>query len=407
MRVGDLVKLQRGTTYAGALVGRPGPALLGLGSIDPGGGFRADHYKTFGGECPKKLMVDPGGLYVALKGATKDGSMVGSVARVPLWLSGGGRLTQDTARLDITEKGVGLESYLYWVLRTPQYRAYCAARLTGSASASFSRDDFLAYPLPVLRYSAARIVEILDLIEEKVAHEGRRAETLEVLLGLWFGALCVEPAANEVPPGWTRVSLGELIKIARGCSYRSADLAPSSTAMVTLKSFARGGGYRQEGLKAFTGRFKPNQRVLPGDVVVAVTDVTQAGEVIGRPALVRPAELFEQLVASQDVAIIRPDTPGISRMFLYFLLGSRGFVDHLRGYASGTTVLHLDVKAIPRYEFVLPPASVRSRWERLAEPVLRRMTLADLQSANLLVLRDSLLPLLHPAERSPSFLGDS
>jgi type I restriction enzyme S subunit len=54
--VGHYVTLKRGTTYKGSLVGEPGPALLGLGSIEPGGGFRYGHFKTYGGDCPADLM---------------------------------------------------------------------------------------------------------------------------------------------------------------------------------------------------------------------------------------------------------------------------------------------------------------------------------------------------------------
>jgi type I restriction enzyme S subunit len=58
-KVGDHVKLQRGITYKGNLVGKPGPALLGLGAIHPGGGFREGDYKTYGGECPPSLLLYP------------------------------------------------------------------------------------------------------------------------------------------------------------------------------------------------------------------------------------------------------------------------------------------------------------------------------------------------------------
>src|SRR5688572_13178266 len=97
--VGDYVTLQRGITYKGTLVGKPGPALLGLGSIIPGGGFRDGDYKTYGGECPPNITLKPGDLFASLKGATKDGKMIGSVARVPGSVSSG-RLTQDTVKLD-------------------------------------------------------------------------------------------------------------------------------------------------------------------------------------------------------------------------------------------------------------------------------------------------------------------
>lgn len=146
--LGDHITLQRGTTYKGKLVGMPGPALLGLGSIEPGGGFRDGRYKTYGGECPEKLTLHPGDLFVALKGATKDGSMVGSIARVPPSVPSG-RLTQDTVKLQWKHPHADLDRYLYWLLLTPEYRSYCAGRITGSAQVGLSRDDFLNYPVPI------------------------------------------------------------------------------------------------------------------------------------------------------------------------------------------------------------------------------------------------------------------
>lgn len=142
--VGDCVTLKRGTTYKGMLVGEPGPALLGLGSIRPGGGFRRDGFKTYGGDCPDELMLRPGDLYVSLKGATKDGEMIGSVARVPKTVPSG-RLTQDTVKLEIQDER--LPRFLYRLLLTPEYRTYCANRAMGSAVVALSRDDFLRYPL--------------------------------------------------------------------------------------------------------------------------------------------------------------------------------------------------------------------------------------------------------------------
>jgi len=164
--LGDHVTLQRGTTYSGLLVGLPGPALLGLGSIEPGGGFRDGHYKTYGGECPEKLTLYPGDLFVALKGATKDGSMVGSVARVPPTVASG-RLTQDTVKLQFRKPDAALGQYLYRLLRTPNYRAYCAGRITGSAQVGLGRNDFLAFPIPV---PPSRVLEEYGEIESSLTH---------------------------------------------------------------------------------------------------------------------------------------------------------------------------------------------------------------------------------------------
>src|SRR5439155_25333659 len=109
--------------------------------------FREGDYKTYGGECPPKLMLAPGDLFVSLKGATKDGKMIGSVARVPPSVSSG-RLTQDTVKLEFRDSDQNVAKFLYWILRTPQCRDYCAGRAIGSAVVALSRNDFLSFPVP-------------------------------------------------------------------------------------------------------------------------------------------------------------------------------------------------------------------------------------------------------------------
>jgi len=184
--VRDYVTLIRGITYKGNLVGKPGPALLGLGSIHPGGGFREGAYKTYGGDCPPKLMLTPGDLFVSLKGATKDGKMIGSVARVPVSVPSG-RLTQDTVKLEFrTAEKAKASSYLYWLLRTPQYREYCDGRAMGSAVVALSRDDFLDYPVPRISGTRKSIVEVLERIEDKIELNRRMNATLEAMARALF-----------------------------------------------------------------------------------------------------------------------------------------------------------------------------------------------------------------------------
>ena len=187
--VRDYVSLVRGTTYKGELVGKPGPALLGLGSIQPGGGFREMDFKTYGGECPAKLMLTSGDLFASLKGATKDGKMIGSVARVPNSVVSG-RLTQDTVKLQFLQPNKDSKSYLYWVLRSPQYREYCAGRAMGSAVVAMSREDFLSYEIPPLTQLRSRTVELLEEIEKRERLLRETNATLEgiaqALFKSWF-----------------------------------------------------------------------------------------------------------------------------------------------------------------------------------------------------------------------------
>ena len=96
--LGDFISLQRGTTYKSSLLGQPGAFLIGLGSIQREGGFRDDKLETYGGECPLKISLEPGDLYVSLKDITHDGHLLGAVPRIPDSIERG-RLTQDTVNL--------------------------------------------------------------------------------------------------------------------------------------------------------------------------------------------------------------------------------------------------------------------------------------------------------------------
>ena len=155
------------------------------------------------------------------------------------------------------------------------------------------------------------------------------------------------------------------------------------------------GGYREDGLKPYTGPYKPEQVVEPGEVVLACTDVTQAGEVVGRPAIVQPAPEYAALVASLDTLIIRPrDESVMSRAFLYFLMGTSAFTAHALAHATGTTVLHLAKAAVPDFRFAQPPGDLIRAFDAAASAALARGQGVRTEARTLAAQRDTLLPTL-------------
>jgi len=335
-------------------------------------------------------------------------------------------LVQRVARLRGKER---LDTrYLTYVIGGEAFTNYILGTQTGTTiphiSAGQIRDfRFALPPLPVQR----AIARILGTLDDKIELNRQMNETLEsmarALFKSWFidfdpvrakskgsdPGLPADIAAlfpdsfedsdvGEIPKGWAVRSLGELIKTVKGCSYTSDDLVDSDTALVTLKSFARGGGYRPDGLKSFAGSYKPEQVVTPGELVIACTDVTQAAAVIGRTAVVRGITGYRTLVASLDTLIVRPNSQDMTRSFLYFLGRTDDFVAHTYSHTTGTTVLHLAKEAVPSFAFVLPPAQLVRVFDSLANPVLSRIEASDEQSETIASLRDALLPKLLSGE---------
>ncbi|NNN19518.1 MAG: hypothetical protein HKL84_06645 [Acidimicrobiaceae bacterium] len=203
--VGDLASLQRGNTYKSKLLGFPGPILLGLASIERGGGFRSDNLKTYGGDSPEKLRLYPGDLYVSLKDVTQAAHLLGAVVRVPEGVRG--RLTQDTVKLVIPGVPSDWKAYLYWLLRTPEYRAYCKANSMGTTNLSLSREDFLSFPVPPLSMARQHAVTVLESIESRINHNRALAANLEAIARRLFKSWFVDfdpvraKATGEKPPG--------------------------------------------------------------------------------------------------------------------------------------------------------------------------------------------------------------
>ena len=211
---------------------------------------------------------------------------------------------------------------------------------------------------------------------------------------------CLVPSElGEIPEGWEITELGELVETIRGRSYRSKELSDSDTALVTLKSFARGGGYRLDGLKSYVGKYKVQQVVQPGELIIAMTDVTQAAEVVGRPAIVQKSTNYSTLVVSLDCTIVRPrDTTYLSIPYLYAIAMTYSFRNHTYSRTTGTTVLHLSREAVPSFQLPLPPKQIVNYFNGLSVPIFRRIANNISESETLTSIRDKLLPKLLSSE---------
>lgn len=238
----------------------------------------------------------------------------------------------------------------------------------------------------------------VDFDPVRAKMEGRPTGLPDDIAALFPDRL-VDSEIGEIPEGWDLCALREFTTLTKGRSYKSAELSASETALVTLKSFQRGGGYRFDGLKPYTGTYKPEQTVEQGDLIVALTDVTQAADVIGKPAIVRSSADHSTLVASLDVGVVRMSEGSVlSKEFCYYLMLSPRYTSHSLGYTSGTTVLHLAKDALGSFEFAVPSSELIKYFTDITSKLLGRTFIAETESVLLADLRDTLLPKLISGE---------
>ncbi len=232
-------------------------------------------------------------------------------------------------------------------------------------------------PLPVQQ----RIARILSAYDELIENSQRRIKILEAMAGAlyreWFvhfrfpGHEHHPPVASplgEIPQGWEVKKLGELIGIDKGISYNGAGLTEDGNPMVNLKNILAGGGFRRDATKPYSGDFKARHTVKPGDIIVANTDLTQAGNIVASAALIPRFADERPILISHHLFAVRL-SEGLPASFIYHLLLEDGFRGFAKGYAIGTTVLGLPKEGVLNFAFALPAESLIRDFEKHVAPV--------------------------------------
>jgi type I restriction enzyme S subunit len=129
--------------------------------------------------------------------------------------------------------------------------------------------------------------------------------------------------------------------------------------------------------------------------VVAITEQTLDGSLIGSPSLI-PQIDAEKSIISQDLAKIVPDE--IPNVFFYHLFNSNRFDDYTTSVATGTTVYHLSLTSIGEFKFALPPMEDINKFVSVVEDFHEmKYNMID-EISRLENLRDTLLPKLVSGE---------
>lgn len=265
----------------------------------------------------------------------------------------------------------------------------------GSAVPIVNKGDFeeIIFEMPSELKEQQLIANILSCLDDKIDILNYQNHTLEQFAETIFRQWFFEENTSE-----TIVNLNDYVNCINGVSYKSSELNPSNTALVSLKSFNRNGGFNLDGFKDFTGRYKEQQLVKEGDLVVAHTDITQEADVIGNPALIISSPIHDTLVISMDMVKVVPKEHWISNEFLYFLMRSREFKHHCLGCSNGTTVLHLSKIAVPSFEFAKPEREKVITFTNQAKNLISKIFVNHKEIHHLVSMRESLLPKLMSGE---------
>lgn len=311
--------------------------------------------------------------------------------------------------------------YLFQALKSPLVQTRLQARGTGTTVLGIKQSELrqVEIPLPPLA-KQRRIGSILSAYDDLIENNTRRIAILEEMARRiyeeWFvrfrfpgheGVRMVESELGLVPEGWSITKLGQLLSVDKGLSYKGEGLTGSGVPMVNLKNILPGGGFRRDGTKPYSGDYKPRHVVRPGDIVLANTDLTQAGTVVGSPAIV-PNLGESECIFSHHIYAVRLQADVVPyRAYIYRLLAHDTYKAFARGHAVGTTVLGMPKEAVTNFEFAKPPVDLMFRFSSLVAPMRELAETLHAKNDNLRTTRDLLLPKLISGELDVSAVLES
>ncbi|MDY7077553.1 MAG: restriction endonuclease subunit S [Chloroflexota bacterium] len=343
----------------------------------------------------------PGDLVFTQRGT------LGQVGIIPK-CCGYNRFVISQSQMKLTVDQTKADSYfLYYYFRTSE-TVHTIQSLAISSGVPHINLDILRHfkiqlpPLPTQRKIAAVLSAYDDLIENNTRRIALLEQTAQILYREWFvhfrfpgheSVPLVESELGPIPEGWKITAISEAADVFRGRSYRSANLVKEgSLPFLNLKCIKRDGGFRYDGLKRYAGKYKDTQKAKPGDIIVAVTDMTQERRIVARAARV-PDIGEEPFVFSMDLVKVVPKE-NVPLNYLYGMLRFSHFPDAVKQYASGVNVLHLRPSSIAEFEFALAPRKLRERYAVLVSAIYKQCDILQKKNGILRCARDLLLPRL-------------
>lgn len=198
---------------------------------------------------------------------------------------------------------------------------------------------------------------------------------------------------RDIPVGWEIETLEGKISITRGISYSTETLSTDAEGipMINLASIDRKRNYIPSGLKFFIGDVPNEKKLKSMDMLIACTDLTRQAEIIGSPILVINDREY---TFSMDLARLTVTDEKLNELYLYMTLRTNFYHQYIVGFASGTTVLHLNTSGIEWYKVLIPPAVLQKKFAVVMNNIYLQTCKNICESQQLAELRDWLLLML-------------
>lgn len=301
-----------------------------------------------------------------------------------------------------------IPQFLSYYLASPYMQKYMLGLSVGKGTSRNAMTkrmiESFSTPVPPLNIQQ-KIVNILSAYDGLIEVNQKQIRLLEEaarrLYKEWFVDLRFPGHENTsitdgIPAGWSTFSLSQIFNYTRGKSYSSEELSSTKGVyLINLKNINAWGGYKRDAEKRFTGTYSKSHEVKSGDIIMAVTDMTQERRLVGHVALV--PVFSKKAIISMDLIKIIPKE-SVTHYFLYSMLRFSSIAEQISQYANGVNVLHLRPENITQIKVQIPSKDLMMQFEKIVANYYEKIEPLEKQILLLQEARDRLLPKLMSGE---------
>src|SRR5438045_765944 len=201
--LGDVIDIKHGFAFSGENIhDEPhGDILLTPGNFAIGGGFKGDKFKYFDGDVPNEYVLRQGDLLVTMTDLSKQADTLGYPAILPNHTGRRYLHNQRVGKIIIKADADVDERFLFYLLRTREYRNEVLASATGTTVKHTSPRRILAHraKFPPLAEQKT-IAAVLAALDDKIELNRRMNATLEAMARAIFQSWFVDfdPASAKL-----------------------------------------------------------------------------------------------------------------------------------------------------------------------------------------------------------------
>ena len=291
--------------------------------------------------------------------------------------------------------------FLNYYLNAPRQRHRLLSNANGATVSHVNMPIIRNLPVDLPGMEAQRRIASILMAYDNLIENNRRQialleEAAQRLYKEWFVALRYpNRKASVYGTGWTQMPLTECASIIRGRSYTSAEIdGDEGIALVNLKNLRSYGGWSGGAEKPYTGAFKEEQHVSPGDIIMGVTDMTKERRLVGHVALV--PDLEREAIISMDLVKLVPTQ--VERLYLYALLRLSAIAEKIALLANGTKVLQLKPQILSSVQIPVPGSELQLAFAKHVSPMIDEINLCTRRIVSAQEARNRLLPKLMSGE---------